>query len=78
MIPGHGDMASRADLMASRDMMRTVQDRLMPMVKQGRIVDEVVKSAPTKDLDAKWGKGFMTPENFVRAAYTSLVRRQKA
>jgi len=59
-------------------MLRTVQDRLMPMVKQGRSVDDVVKVAPTKDLDEKWGKGFMTPENFTRAAYTSLVRRQKA
>jgi cyclase len=78
VIPGHGPMATRADLIASRDMMRTVQDRLMPMVKQGRSVDEVVKAAPTKDLDEKWGKGFMTPENFVRASYTSLVRRQKA
>jgi cyclase len=78
VIPGHGALATRADLMASRDMLRTVQDRLMPMVKQGRSVDEVVKAAPTKDLDEKWGKGFMTPENFTRAAYTSLVRRQKA
>jgi cyclase len=77
VIPGHGTMATRADLMASRDMMRTVQERLMPMVKEGRTVDDVVKAAPTKDLDDKWGKGFMTPENFTRAAYTSLVRRQK-
>jgi cyclase len=78
VIPGHGALATRADLMASRDMLRTVQDRLMPMVKQGRSVDDVVKAAPTKDLDEKWGKGFMTPDNFTRAAYTSLVRRQKA
>jgi cyclase len=77
IIPGHGAMATRADLIATRDLLRTVQDRLMPMVKQGRSVDEVVKVAPTKDLDDKWGKGFMTPENFVRAAYTSLVKRQK-
>jgi cyclase len=77
VIPGHGTMATRADLIASRDMMRTVQERLMPMVREGRTVDDVVKAAPTKDLDEKWGKGFMTPENFTRAAYTSLVRRQK-
>jgi hypothetical protein len=77
VIPGHGALASRADLIASRDMM-PVQDRIMPMGKQGRTVDEVIKAAPTKDLDDKWGKGVMTPENFTRAAYTSLVRRQKA
>lgn len=78
VIPGHGALGSRDDLKASQDMLATVHDRLLPMAKQGRSVDEVVKGAPTKDLDAKWGKGFMTPENFVRAAYTSLLRRQKA
>jgi glyoxylase-like metal-dependent hydrolase (beta-lactamase superfamily II) len=77
VIPGHGALGSRADLITSRDMLTDVQNRLMPMVKQGRSADEVVKAAPTKDLDAKWGKGFMTPDNFVRAAYTSLLRREK-
>jgi hypothetical protein len=31
-------------------------------------------SKPTKDLDEKWGKGFMTPDLFVRAAYVSMQR----
>jgi hypothetical protein len=77
VIPGHGAMATKADLKASADMLRTVQGRLEPLAKAGKTADEVVASKPTKDLDAKWGMGFMTPDNFVRAAYTSLLRRDK-
>jgi glyoxylase-like metal-dependent hydrolase (beta-lactamase superfamily II) len=74
IIPGHGALSTRADLKASHDMMSGVRDRLAPLVKQGKSPDEVVASKPTKDLDEKWGKGFMTPDLFVRAAYVSLQR----
>lgn len=74
IIPGHGALSTRADLKASHDMMATVRDRLAPLVKQGKGPDEVVASKPTKDLDEKWGKGFMTPDLFVRAAYVSMQR----
>jgi cyclase len=74
IIPGHGALSTRADLKASHDMMSSVRDRLAPSVKQGKSPDEVVASKPTKDLDDKWGKGFMTPDLFVRAAYVSLQR----
>jgi cyclase len=74
IIPGHGALSTRADLKASHDMMATVRDRLAPLVKQGKSPDEVVASKHIKDLDEKWGKGFMTPDLFVRAAYVSLQR----
>jgi glyoxylase-like metal-dependent hydrolase (beta-lactamase superfamily II) len=76
VIPGHGPLSSKDDLKSSRDMMATVNDRLAPLVKQGKSPDEVVASKPTKDLDDKWGKGFMTPDLFVRAAYVSLQRHR--
>ncbi len=74
IIPGHGAMATRADLKAARDMLETVMSRLDPMAKAGKSVDEVAAAAPLKDLDAKWGNGFMKPEMFLRIAYTSIVR----
>ena len=77
IIPGHGPMATRADLQASRDMLEKVMSRLDPMAKAGKSVDEVVAAAPLKDLDSKWGNGFMKPEAFVRVAYTSVMRHYK-
>ena len=78
IIPGHGPMASKSDLKAYRDMLNTVTQRLLPMAKQGKKPAEVVKAAPTKDYDAKWGKGLMPPDMWVEVAYTSILRHQKA
>ena len=35
VIPGHGVLASKDDLRASRDMLHTVHERLAAMAKQG-------------------------------------------
>ncbi len=78
IIPGHGPMATKDDLKATRDMLHTVHERLEAFSKQGKSVDEVLAAQPTKDLDEKWGKGFMTPALFVRVAYTSISKHQKA
>jgi hypothetical protein len=58
-------------------MLETVHNRLIPLVKQGKSVDEVLAKSPLKDLDETWGNGMMKPEVFLRSAYTSLLRREK-
>lgn len=78
VIPGHGPLSTREDLKASQDMLTLVTERLLPMAKQGRTIEEVITARPTKDLDEKWGKGFMTPENFLRGAYNGILRRSKS
>ena len=35
-------------------------------------VDETVAEKPTAQYDAKWGKGFVTPEMFVRLVYQGV------
>jgi glyoxylase-like metal-dependent hydrolase (beta-lactamase superfamily II) len=76
IIPGHGPLGTRADLKAFRDMLATVQERLEPMVKQGKAIDDVVAAAPTKDLDDKWGT-VRRSEGFLRQAYPSLLQRSQ-
>ena len=41
--------------------------------KQGKTAVEVVAASPTKDFDAKFGKG-MKAEQFVEIAYTGMLR----
>ena len=55
-------------------MLSLVQERLTPMVRQGRTVEEVVAAAPTKDLDKKWGAA--RGAGFVHQAYTSLLQQK--
>lgn len=72
IIPGHGPLADRAALVAYRDMLVSVRDKIEPLVRQGKTQAEVVAAKPTRELDAKWGKGFMPPDTFVGIVYTSL------
>jgi cyclase len=72
IIPGHGPLATRDDLTKYRDMLVTVRDRVLTLKKGGKTLEEVVAAAPTKDLDATWGKGFMQPNNFVTLIYNLL------
>jgi glyoxylase-like metal-dependent hydrolase (beta-lactamase superfamily II) len=78
VIPGHGEVGTKADLKAWHDMLVTVQGRLEPMAKQGKTMDEVLAAAPTKDLDAMWGK-LRPADAFLKQAYPSLMQHgQKA
>jgi glyoxylase-like metal-dependent hydrolase (beta-lactamase superfamily II) len=61
IIPGHGRLSDAAGLAAYRDM-------------QGRSRDEVIAAKPTRDLDAKWGGGFMKPDVWVGIVYDAMTR----
>jgi cyclase len=75
-MPGHGPLATRADLMRYRDMMVTVRQRVGTLVAQGRTLQQVLDAKPLADLDAVWGKGFLKPEQFLAIAYGSLSTRR--
>jgi glyoxylase-like metal-dependent hydrolase (beta-lactamase superfamily II) len=72
IVPGHGPLGDLAALTRSHDMMVTVRDRVQKLKKAGRTLEEVVAAAPTKDLDATWGKGFLQPNQFVTIVYNTL------
>lgn len=63
IIPGHGPIANKADLLAYRDMLATVATRVKAMA--GKPLADVLAAEPSKDYDEKWGKGFMRPAAFV-------------
>jgi len=77
IIPGHGPMATKADLKASHDMLATIHDRVAAMIKQGKSVEEVVAAKPTKEFDEQFGRGARRPDQFAQVAYTSILRHMK-
>lgn len=77
IIPGHGPLATKEDLKVTQAMLATVTERLEAMAKEGKSVDEVVAAAPTKDFDDKFGKGIFKPEQWVKIAYTSVLRHKQ-
>jgi glyoxylase-like metal-dependent hydrolase (beta-lactamase superfamily II) len=71
-IPGHGPLGTRADLVSYRDMLKAMTDRVSKLIAQGMTVQQVVAARPSADYDAKWGGGFLKPDQFVGTLYASI------
>jgi cyclase len=71
VIPGHGPLATKADVRAFRDMLAASRDAVKPLVAAGKTLDEVKAAKPTAALDEKWGKGFMKPEVWATVLFYS-------
>jgi glyoxylase-like metal-dependent hydrolase (beta-lactamase superfamily II) len=72
IIPGHGSLATKADLKAYRDMLFAIRDRVSTLIKEGKSLSDVQAAQPTKEYDAKWGGGFQKPDQFVALVYSTL------
>ena len=74
IIPGHGPLATRADLQAYRDMLATIAARIRKMIAEGRNLDDIAASGVTADFDETWGKGFIAPQRFVGMVAADLMK----
>ncbi|MGH7530160.1 MAG: MBL fold metallo-hydrolase [Gemmatimonadales bacterium] len=72
IIPGHGALSDRAAVREYRAMLGTVRDRVRRGIAAGRTLAQIVATRPTAEFDARWGSGFVTPEQFVELVYRSL------
>jgi glyoxylase-like metal-dependent hydrolase (beta-lactamase superfamily II) len=75
IIPGHGAPGTRDDLKAFRGMLAEARDRIEPLVRAGKTVDEAVAARPLASLDARWGKGSFKGSHFTRLVYNGLAKR---
>jgi cyclase len=71
IIPGHGPMVDRAALIAHRDMILAIRDKVAALVAEGKTVDEVLAAKPTSDYDSI-PAGPATSERFIRQLYAEL------
>lgn len=76
IVPGHGPVGTRADLVAYRDMLVNVGTHVREMVERGATIQETVEARPTADWDAQYGAGGVGPDRFVRILYEDLTARR--
>ena len=72
IIPGHGPLSNRAELITYRNMLADVRDRVAALIDEGKTRDEVVAARPTADLDAEWGDGFLQPDVWIGLVFDSM------
>ena len=74
LVPGHGPLGGRAELQAARTMLAVVRDRVRDAIRAGTTLGALRTSKPLADLEAEWGGGFMSSEEFLTIVYTDLTR----
>ena len=73
IIPGHGQLASRADLQAAVDMLVDAEARVEALVIDGKTEEEVLAANPLADYHDTWNWGFITTERMTQTLYRSLT-----
>ena len=83
LVPGHGTLIGRADLVPYRDMLVAVQKKVQQMVSAGKTQQETVAAKLTAEFDAKV-RGGQDPagagtsaDRFVAEVYQELTRGKK-
>jgi cyclase len=72
VIPGHGATVDRAALVAHRDMIIAIRDKVAPLVRQGKTLQDVIAAKPTADFDSKVPGVGTTGDRFIGQLYAEL------
>jgi glyoxylase-like metal-dependent hydrolase (beta-lactamase superfamily II) len=76
IVPGHGHIGDRHDVVNYRDMVTVIRDRVRSLIRKGKTLDEVKAAKPTFEYDGLYGAstGPWTTDMFVEAIYRELSK----
>ncbi|BEU25525.1 MBL fold metallo-hydrolase [Paraburkholderia terrae] len=72
VVPGHGAVGTRTQLIEFRDMLVTVRNNVAALKSQGKSLDEIIAARPTAAFDAKWGNFVFNGSQFTKMVYDGL------
>ena len=74
IIPGHGPLATKADLEKSIAMLEDSKKIIAALIEKGQTEEQVVKAEPLKKYHDDWNWGFITTEKMTKQVYQSLTQ----
>jgi cyclase len=80
LVPGHGHVYDKLDLLEYRDAITTVRDRVQDLIDRGLTLAQVQAANPTLGYRSQYGtdSGPWTTEMFVAAVYYELAANKNA
>ena len=72
VIPGHGPFSDRARLIAQRDMIVGIWNKVSALMHVGKSEDEILADHLTASYDKSTARGAETTNRFVRQIYTEI------
>jgi glyoxylase-like metal-dependent hydrolase (beta-lactamase superfamily II) len=79
LVPGHGFVYDKLDLLEYRDAVTVVRDRVLDLIEQGKSLAQVKAANPTLGYRSQYGadSGPWTTDMFVEAIYNELTAIRK-
>jgi len=71
-VPGHGELASKADLQKYHDMLVRVRDAVQGEIKSGKTEEQAIADKPLAPIGAQLHTNQMADDNMVKMVYRSL------
>ena len=72
IVPGHGPVGDRMQLVQYRDMLVAIRDRVAALKKEGKTLEQAIAAKPTAAFDDKWGKAIISPTLFTTLVYRGV------
>ncbi len=72
IIPGHGPVTGKAELMAYRQMLVQISDRVAKLAAAKKSLDDIKAAKPTAEFDGKWGQAIVKGDQLVEFIYKTL------
>jgi glyoxylase-like metal-dependent hydrolase (beta-lactamase superfamily II) len=76
VIPGHGELSSKADVKKFRDRLAEIRDEVVAALKKGKKVEDIGSLPIASKYDQEWGKGFVKGKDFVLQVAENLKATQ--
>jgi glyoxylase-like metal-dependent hydrolase (beta-lactamase superfamily II) len=78
LVPGHGHVYDKLDLLEYRDAITVVRDRVQDLIDQGRTLEQVKAANPTLGYRSQYGtdSGPWTTDMFVEVVYKELAAKK--
>ena len=79
LIPGHGRICDRTDIVNYRDALTIIRARIQDMVSKGMTLEQVKAAKPSFDYDGMYGSdsGDWTTNKFLETVYNELAKARK-
>jgi cyclase len=75
IIPGHGALSSKADLVTYKSMLGTLRDRVNAGVASGKDLDTLLAEKPLADLEPVYGQHFMKGDQIYRLLFMAAKKK---
>ena len=74
VIPGHGELATRADMIQFRDNLKDIVAGVKKGIEKGQSLAEIQSSEITKKYDKDWDGAFIKGKDFVMFVHQDLTK----